>query len=86
MNIHVSNLSINTINDDLKRLFATYGTVNTAVIVRDEWKGSSKGTALIDMLDAGEAAQAISDLNNTMLHGKIISVSEITYSIRDNTN
>ena len=86
MNIHVSNLSLNTIDNDLKELFATYGVVNSAVIVRDKWKGRSKGTALIDMLDSKEAGDAIKSLNNTMLHGKIISVSQVKFSIKDNMN
>ena len=86
MNIHVSNLSLNTIDDDLKKLFATYGIVNSAVIVRDKWKGRSRGTALIDMLDSKEASYAIKSLNNTLIHGKMISVSEIKFSIRDNMN
>jgi RNA recognition motif-containing protein len=86
MNIHVSNLSLNTIDSDLKKLFETYGTVNTAVIVRDKWKGRSLGTAVIDMLNSAEASLAIKSLHNTMLHGKQISVSEIKYSIKDNLN
>jgi len=86
MNIHVSNLSLNTIDDDLKKLFATYGTVNTAIILRDKWKGRSMGTALIDMLNPDEAGNAINSLNNTLLHGKLISVSEVKYSIKDNMN
>jgi len=86
MNIHVSNLSQNTIDDDLRKLFSTYGTVNTAVILRDKWKGRSMGTALVDMLDSSEAGNAITALNNSLLHGKIISVSQIKYSIKDNMN
>lgn len=86
MNIHVSNLSLNTIDEDLKKLFAAYGTVNSAIIVRDNWRGRSRGTALIDMLNASEAGHAIRSLHNTLLHGKMISVSEIKYSIKDNMN
>jgi RNA recognition motif-containing protein len=86
MNIHVSNLSVNVIDADLRKLFSAYGEVNSAVIIRDKLNGRSRGTALIDMINDGQAKQAILCLDQTMLDGKLITVSEIRYSIRNNNN
>jgi cold-inducible RNA-binding protein len=86
MNIHVSNLSANVIGADLKRLFAVYGEVMTAVIVKDNQTGYSNGTALIDMLNANQASQAIVGLDQTLVDGKAISVHEIKYSVKKYTN
>lgn len=86
MNIHVSNLSMNIIDTDLKKLFAAYGEVNSAVIVRDRLNGRSKGSALIDMVNDAQARQAVLCLDQTIIDGKAITVSEIKYSIRDYKN
>ena len=51
MNIHVSNLSLNIIDSDLRKLFSSFGEVDSAVIVRDKWNGRSRGTALVDMVN-----------------------------------
>lgn len=80
MNIHVSNLSLNLIDNDLRKMFSIYGEVTTAVIVRDRNNGRSKGTAFVDMINDAQGAQAVMMLNNTSLDGKKISVSEIEYS------
>ena len=74
MNIHVSNLSLNIIDSDLRKLFAAYGDVNSAVILRDKLNGRSKGAAIIDMEVDSQARQAIQCLDQTMMDGKSISV------------
>jgi RNA recognition motif-containing protein len=79
MNIHVSNLSFNLIDADLRRMFSAFGEVNSAVIVRDKYNGRSKGTAFVDMNNSLQAAQAILGLHNSTVDGKRISVSEIEY-------
>lgn len=86
MNIHVSNISYNIIDADLRRLFAAYGEVSSAVIVRDKLNGRSKGTAMIDMVNDAQGRQAVLCLDQTILDGKPITVSEIKYSIRDYKN
>ena len=86
MNIHVSNLSLNIIDSDLRKLFAAYGDVNSAVILRDKLNGRSKGAAIIDMEVDAQARQAIQCLDQTMMDGKSISVTEIRHSISDYKN
>jgi len=79
MNIHVDNLSVNVIEDDLRKLFTTYGTVGFVVIVRNATNGRSKGIAYVDMPVHAQGKQAISALNDTELDGKRITVREIEY-------
>ena len=82
MHIHVSNLSLNIIDSDLKKLFAAYGEVLSAVIMRKP-NGRSKGSARVDMINASEGRQAILCLDQTVIDGQPISVSEIKYNITD---
>ena len=86
MYIHVANISVNVIDADLQKLFAAYGEVYSIVILRDKLNGRSKGTAMIDMLNANQGRQAIQCLDGTIIDGQTITVSEIKYSIRDNKN
>lgn len=76
MNIQVFNLSMNTIDRDLRRLFAPFGIVTSAEVIRDKLNGRSKCNAMIEMPIESEARQAIESLHQTMLDGKKISVSE----------
>ncbi len=80
MNIQVSNLSLNTTDSDLRKLFSVYGEVNSAMVVRSNSNGRSQGTAIVDMINDAQAAQAILFLNRKMVDGKKISVSEVEYS------
>jgi len=80
MNIHVSNLNLNTIDSDLRKLFSVYGEVNSAVVVRSNANGRSQGTAIVDMENDSQAVQAILFLNHKMVNGKKISVTEVEYN------
>ena len=86
MYIHVSNITVNVIDADLQKLFAAYGEVYSIVILRDKLNGRSKGTAMIDMLNARQGWQAIQCLDGTIIDGQPITVTEIKYSIRNNKN
>jgi RNA recognition motif-containing protein len=86
MYIHVYNLSTNVIGADLEKIFSAYGDVYSVVILRDKLNGRSKGTAMIDMLNARQGWQAIQCLDGTIIDGQPITVTEIKYSIRNNKN
>jgi RNA recognition motif-containing protein len=75
MNIQVYNIGQNVRDADLKKLFATYGIVESAAISRDKLNGRSKGNALIEMPIEKEALQAIAALDQMLIDGKKISVS-----------
>lgn len=79
MNIHISNLSLNVMESDLRKLFAAYGEVSSTVIIRDLHNGRSRGTAFIDMFRDKEGTNAIQGLHRILLDGKKISVTELEY-------
>jgi RNA recognition motif-containing protein len=81
MDIHIFNLSQNVNEWDLRKLFSTYGEVNSAVIPRNKINGRSIGSAFINMLNDDLARQAIFNLDQTMIDGKRIAVSEIKFSL-----
>lgn len=80
MNIQVSNLSHNTVDGDLRKLFSSYGEVLSAVVLRDRLNGRSRGSASVDMINHEQGLQAISGLHRTKLDGKAIAVTEKIYN------
>lgn len=77
MNIQVYNLGRNISDTDLRKLFAAYGVVNSAEVTRDRLNGRSKGNGVIEMPVEQEARQAIASLDQMLIDGKKISVSEL---------
>ena len=76
MNIQISNISLNMIDADIRRLFTSFGIVDSAEVSRNKFNGRSKGVAQVMMPNEAQARQAIISLDNTMMDGKKISVSE----------
>ena len=77
MNIQVYNLSRDFNDAALRKLFSTFGTVYSAEVIRDKLNGRSKGNGVIEMPVESEARQAIVSLDQTMIGGKKIAVSEL---------
>jgi RNA recognition motif-containing protein len=76
MNIYVGNISKEVKDEDLQQLFATYGQVESAKIIRDHFTGESKGFGFIEMPDKAEATKALNELNNHEMNGRKIVVNE----------
>jgi RNA recognition motif-containing protein len=77
MNIQIFNLSLNIVDRDLRKLFSAFGIVTSAEVVRDKLNGRSKCNGMIEMPIDKEALLAIESLHQTMLDGKMISVTEL---------
>ncbi len=76
MNIFVARLSYATTDDQLRKLFEDFGTVESAKIIQDKIEGRSKGFGFVEMPDDGEAKQAIENLNDKEVDGRRIVVKE----------
>lgn len=76
MNIHVSNLSFNVTDEDLREFFTEYGEVSSAKVIMDKFTGKSRGFGFVEMPDDEAAKKAISELDNGVVEGRSIRVSE----------
>ena len=81
MNIYIFNLSSDIGLEDLKKLFAEYGEVQSAEIVNDVISGESRGFGYVDMKDDEEARKAIKGLHNTVVNELTISVQRAEIKI-----
>jgi RNA recognition motif-containing protein len=75
MNIYVSNLSFNTGDDELKKLFEQFGAVSSAKVITDRETGRSRGFGFVEMGSDAEGNEAIKGLTNKEIEGRAMSVS-----------
>lgn len=76
MNIYVGNLSWSMTDEDLNALFAQYGTVTSAKILKDKMNGRSKGFGFVEMEDDEAAKSAIAALHEQEIQGRKLIVNE----------
>jgi cold-inducible RNA-binding protein len=75
-NIFVGNLNYATTQEDLHAAFAQFGNVERVSVVTDRDSGQPRGFAFVEMSDAQEAQNAISQLNGAELNGRALNVNE----------
>jgi RNA recognition motif-containing protein len=75
-NIFVGNLSFNTSEEELRKLFEPYGTVDRVSILTDRETGRSRGFGFVEMTNAEEGDKAIDGLNGSQFGGRTINVNE----------
>jgi cold-inducible RNA-binding protein len=73
--LFVGKLSFDTTDDSLKALFAQYGTVVSAAVIKDRGSNTSKGFGFVEMEDAKAAQDAINALDGHDFEGRTIAVS-----------
>jgi len=73
--IFVGNISWKATDTDLKQLFESYGTVNSARIISDRDTGKSRGFGFVEMNDS-DAKEAITKLNGADLLGRPLVVNQ----------
>ena len=76
MNIYVGNLAAETTEDDLRQAFESFGQVESVNIIKDRFRGESRGFAFVAMPSHAEAQAAIEKMNGTDLKGRTITVNE----------
>lgn len=75
MNIYVSNLSFNVTEESLRNLFAKFGTVSSAKIIKDRETQQSRGFAFVEMPSEAEGREALANLNGKEVEGRTLNVS-----------
>lgn len=68
------NLSRNTDESKLEKLFVKYGKVDSCTLVLDKQTGKSKGFGFVDMPDEEEANAAIKALHGSQVSGNKLRV------------
>ncbi len=76
MNIYVGNLAFAVADDELQQLFAAYGDVTSANVIKDRFSGESRGFGFVEMPSREDAMAAIEALNGTDFKGRSITVNE----------
>lgn len=61
-NVYVKNLADSTTDDELKNVFGEFGSITSAVVMRDA-EGKSKGFGFVNFENAEDAAKAVDALN-----------------------
>ena len=75
-NVYVGNLSYGTTDNDLRRMFEEFGTVDSAKVIMDRESGRSKGFGFVEMPNDSEAEAAIDGLNQQEIDGRSLTVNE----------
>jgi cold-inducible RNA-binding protein len=76
MKLYVGNLSYETSEEDLRKSFAEFGTVESVSVVTDKYTGKSKGFAFVEMGSREEAQAAMNALNGQQLGDRTLKVDE----------
>ena len=76
MDIYVGNLAYGVTDAQLMQAFAQYGEVAEAKVVMDRVTGRSKGFGFVKMPNQAEGQAAINALNETVLDGRNLKISE----------
>lgn len=74
--LYVGSLSYSVNDDQLKQLFADFGTVTSAQVIVDRDTNRSKGFGFVEMSSKEEAQEAIKQLNGKDVDGRSIVVNE----------
>jgi cold-inducible RNA-binding protein len=75
MKLYVGNLPYNISDDQLRDVFARFGTPDSARVITDRDTGQSKGFGFVEFSDPEQAKQAMS-LNGTEFGGRNLTVNE----------
>lgn len=74
--LYVGNLPAATTDVELRTSFERFGTVESAIVVRDTATGRSKRCGFVEMASDAEARSAIERLNMTLYEDVVISVRQ----------
>ena len=74
--LYVGNLSYQTTEQDLSRMFGESGTVVSANVITDRDTGQPRGFGFVEMSTDAEAQAAIAAMNGKTVEGRALAVNE----------
>lgn len=75
MNLYVKNIDDSLSDDQFRDVFAAFGTITSARIMRDDSTGTGKGFAFVCYSNPEEANRALAEMNGKMILGKPLFVA-----------
>ena len=75
MQLFVGNLPWDFSSEDLQHLFAEYGNVDSASVIKDRATGRSRGFGFVAMSSTRHVESAIGALNGSTVRGREIKVN-----------
>ncbi len=76
MTIYIGNLSYRATEEDLKAVFAEYGTVKRVVLPTDRETGRMRGFAFVEMMEDAQEDAAITELDGAEWMGRPLRVNK----------
>ncbi|HPW56702.1 MAG: hypothetical protein KA072_04470 [Thermoanaerobaculaceae bacterium] len=76
MKLYVGNLPYSTRDEELREMFAEFGTVASAKVIMDNQTGRSRGFGFVEFDDAAQAQAAIAAMNGREVGGRALAVNE----------
>ena len=74
--LFVGNLPFTVGDKELSEMFASYGEITEAVVIKDKYSGRSKGFGFVTFNDKEAADKAAAELNGKDVQGRAIAVNE----------
>jgi len=76
MKIYVGNLPFSIDDNALKELFAPYGEIAEATLIKDKFSNRSKGFGFVTIQDDEAGKKAIAEMNEKEIEGRNLKVNE----------
>ena len=73
--IYVGNLSYSMTEDSLRELFAPFGEVISAKVIKDRLTDRSRGFGFVEMENKDEAESAIQKIDGTEVDGRNLKIN-----------
>lgn len=74
--VYVGNLPFSVNEEELKKLFSSYGKISEVSLISDKFSGRSKGFGFVTFVSSEDAQKAISEMNDKDMQGRPLKVSE----------
>jgi RNA recognition motif-containing protein len=75
MNIYVGNLPYDISEDEIRQMFAEFGSVSSVNVIKDRVTGNSKGFGFVEMDDDAEGQKAVDELNGAEVKGRNLKIN-----------